>query len=175
MTQLSESELRIGDPVRLENTAIGRYLGDGKALFVSAMTNDLVIGVIKKPIEVGNPRNLPVPSDSDVQKHVDMTNVIMGMVDLSLQKKKTDPTYIALSNTKSKEDLIFMAERLMRGVALSAGALLRDTYGVEMDKENLMKLYSLPALAKQFEEEEKQKTWVCSVDRAYKRLSKIFD
>ena len=64
------TDLNFGDCVKVECTATGRYLGNGKALYVSAMSNDLFEDKVKKPIVLGNPYNLPMPSDKSLEEHI---------------------------------------------------------------------------------------------------------
>lgn len=57
------AEPRFGDRVRVRCTATGRYLRDGLALFVSAMSNELCIDRVAE----GEPHpTLPVPSDDAI-------------------------------------------------------------------------------------------------------------
>lgn len=63
-------ELKIGDVCRAECTAIGRYLGEGKVLYVSAMDNGLNEDDIKIPIDTSNKYDLPLPSDESLKAHL---------------------------------------------------------------------------------------------------------
>lgn len=64
------SDLKFGDTVRAECTAVGRYLGNKKVLFVCAMDNDLSVDDLAIPIKTDNAHNLPLPSDKDLQKYI---------------------------------------------------------------------------------------------------------
>lgn len=64
------SDLKFGDCVKVKCTATGRYLGNGQALFVSAMDNGLCEDDVARPIRVGNPHNLPMPSDESLKAHL---------------------------------------------------------------------------------------------------------
>lgn len=63
------SDLDIGDIVRAKCTAVGRYIGNGKVLFVSAMDSDLCVDDLKKPIERHKEAEwtLPLPTMSTVK------------------------------------------------------------------------------------------------------------
>ena len=64
------SDLKFGDCVKVACSATGRYLGNGKALFVSALDGGLCEDNVKKPIVVGNPYNLPMPDDQSLKEHL---------------------------------------------------------------------------------------------------------
>ena len=62
-----KDKFKIGEIVRTECSAIGRYIGNGNALYVSAMTNDLIISKAVKKDK--NKHKLPLPDNTDINFH----------------------------------------------------------------------------------------------------------
>ena len=58
---------KIGETVRVKCTAIGRYIGNGLAVYVSAMDNDQVIDEVV--CRDSNEHDLPIISDDDLRKY----------------------------------------------------------------------------------------------------------
>lgn len=58
-----------GDFVRAKCSAPARAIGNGKCLYVSAMSNDLCKDDIDMQVEWINPYNLPLPSDDDLKRY----------------------------------------------------------------------------------------------------------
>jgi hypothetical protein len=58
--------LRIGAYCRAKCSAPARYIGFGKCLYVSAMTNELIVNEAREPD--GNEYKLPLPSTWNVIK-----------------------------------------------------------------------------------------------------------
>jgi len=56
--------LDVGDLCRTAEGAPARYIGYGKALYVSASTNDLCVSYARMPD--GKEKRYPLPSDEDV-------------------------------------------------------------------------------------------------------------
>ena len=58
--------LQVGDVCRTAEGAPARYIGGGRALYVSAMCNDL--GVSEARFAKGGEERLPLPTDEEVQQ-----------------------------------------------------------------------------------------------------------
>jgi len=56
-----------GDIVKAKCTAIGRYIGKGKCVYISAMCNDRFIDDVKE--KCGNTYNLPVVDDKELENY----------------------------------------------------------------------------------------------------------
>ncbi len=67
---MKESDLKYGDAVKAKCNATGRYLGNGRVLFVSAMDNDICEDELARPIVKGNPHNLPLPGAKTMEEHL---------------------------------------------------------------------------------------------------------
>lgn len=58
-----------GDIVRAKCTALGRYIGNSKCVYISAMTNDRCIDDIDVIGDHTNKYNLPVIDDEELKKY----------------------------------------------------------------------------------------------------------
>lgn len=58
--------MKRGDGCRARCSAPARYLGNGKCLFVSAMTNELCVDEATEA--TGGEERLPLPSDEDLAR-----------------------------------------------------------------------------------------------------------
>jgi len=62
---VEKDDLQFGEIVRLKCTAIGRYMCNGKGVFISAMDNDRCIDDVVG--RCSNKHNLPVVTDEELQ------------------------------------------------------------------------------------------------------------
>ena len=70
--ELENRKLAFGDICRATCTAIGRYIGDGKMLYISAMDNSLNTCDVDYHADWNNDYKLPLPSDRQLSKYQDL-------------------------------------------------------------------------------------------------------
>lgn len=59
----------LGDLVRAKCTAQARAIGNGKCVYVSAMSNELCVDDIDMTADWSNEYNLPLPDDEDLKHY----------------------------------------------------------------------------------------------------------
>ena len=57
---------KFGDTVRCLCTTLGRYIGNGQALYISSMTNDIFRDLIDMEASWENAHSLPLPTDTEL-------------------------------------------------------------------------------------------------------------